>query len=94
WVGIKVITYNLSGDRVKQELWLDLTNGKNGGRWRKVHENLDAGGWSIPPLVAATCQIPSDQRLTAPEPLIILRGHGIREQWFKKATIREIQPPP
>ena len=93
WVGIKVITYNLPRNRVKQELWLDLTDGEHGGTWRKVHEHTDAGGWSIPPLVAATCRIASDQRLTEPEPLIILRGHGIREQWLKKATIREIQPP-
>ena len=93
WVGIKVITYNLPRGRVKQELWLDLTDGKDGGTWRKVHEHLDAGGWSISPEVAATCRIAPDQRLTEPEPLIILRGHGIREQWLKKATIREIEPP-
>ncbi len=93
WVGIKVITYNLPRNRVKQELWLDLTDGEHGGAWEKIHEHTDAGGWSIPPQVAATCQIASDQRLTEPEPLIILRGHDIREQWFKKATIREIQPP-
>ncbi|HEX8440380.1 hypothetical protein [Archangium sp.] len=94
WVGIKVITYNLPGGRVKQELWLDLTDGVNGGTWEKAHEHVDAGGWSIPAEVAATCRIRADQRLTAPEPFIILRGHGIREQWYKKATVREIQPPP
>jgi hypothetical protein len=93
WVGIKVITYDLPGGKVKQELWLDLTDGENGGTWKKVHEHLDAGGWGISPEVAATCRIAADQRLTRPEPLIILRNHGIREQWYKKATIREIQPP-
>ncbi len=93
WVGIKVITYDLPGGQVKQELWLDLTDGQNGGTWKKVHEHLDAGGWGISPQVAATCRIAADQRLTRPEPLIILRNHGIREQRYKKATIREIQPP-
>lgn len=93
WVGIKVITYDLPGGQVKQELWLDLTDGENGGTWKKVHEHLDAGGWGISPEVAATCRISADQRLTRPEPLIILRNHGIREQRYKKATIREIQPP-
>ncbi len=93
WVGIKVITYDLPGGRVKQELWLDLTDGANGGTWKKVHEHLDTGGWGISPEVAATCRIAADQRITTPEPLIILRNHGIREQRYKKATIREIQPP-
>ncbi|WP_108067169.1 hypothetical protein [Vitiosangium sp. GDMCC 1.1324] len=93
WVGIKVITYDLPGGQVKQELWLDLTDGANGGTWEKVHEHIDAGGWSIPPEVAATCRIAPDQRITTPEPFIILRNQDIREQWYKKVTIREIQPP-
>lgn len=93
WVGIKVITYDLPGGRVKQELWLDLTDGENGGTWQKVHEHVDEGGWSIPLEVARSCRIAPDQRITTPEPFIILRNHGIREQWYKKLTIREIQPP-
>jgi hypothetical protein len=93
WVGIKVITYDLNGGRVKQELWLDLTDGENGGTWQKVHEHVDEGGWSIPPEEARSCRIAPDQRITTPEPFIILRNHGIREQWYKKLTVREIQPP-
>jgi hypothetical protein len=93
WVGIKVITYDLPGGRVQQELWLDLTDGENGGTWQKVHEHVDSGGWSIPLEVAITCRIAPDQRITTPEPFIILRNEGIREQWYKKLTVREIQPP-
>lgn len=93
WIGLKVLTYNLPGDRVKQELWMDLTDGREGGTWRKVHEHIDAGGWSIPPRIAATCGIPADHRITTPQPFIILRNDKVREQWLKKLTVREIVPP-
>jgi hypothetical protein len=58
-----------------------------------VHEHTDAGGWGIDPTVAATCKIAADHRITRPEPFVILRSHGIREQWYKKVSVREIQPP-
>lgn len=93
WLGLKVLTYNLPGERVKQELWLDTTDGRDGGTWRKVHEHVDAGGWSINPRVAVTCGIPADHRITSPQPFIILRNDKVREQWLKKLTVREIVPP-
>jgi hypothetical protein len=93
WIGIKVITYNLPNGRVKLELWRDLTDGLNGGSWEKVHEYADAGGWSISPRVAASCAIPSDHRITTPQPVVIIRNSNIVEQWYKKVTLREIQPP-
>jgi hypothetical protein len=94
WLGLKVLTYNLPGARVKQELWLDFTDGRDGGTWQKVHEHVDAGGWSISPKVAATCGIPADHRITTPQPFIILRNEKVREQWLKKLTVREVVPPP
>ncbi len=94
WLGLKVLVYNLPGGRVAQEIWLDLTDGRDGGTWRKVHEHVDAGGWSINPRVAATCGIPADHRITTPQPFIILRNDKVREQWLKKLTVREITPPP
>lgn len=72
---------------------LDFTGVRNGGTWRKVHEHIDAGGWSIPPKVAATCGIPADHLITTPQPFIILRNDKVREQWLKKLTVREILPP-
>jgi len=94
WVGIKVITYNLPGDAVKLELWVDLTDGESGGHWEKVHEYIDAGGWSIDEEEAASCKIAPDHRITTPQPFVVIRNDGVREQWLKKLTIREIQPPP
>jgi hypothetical protein len=93
WIGIKVITYNLPDGRVKLELWRDRSDGLNGGSWEKVHEYADAGGWSISSTVAASCAIPADYRITTPQPVVIIRNSNIAEQWYKKATLREIQPP-
>lgn len=93
WIGIKVITYNLPNGHVKLELWRDLTDGLSGGSWEKVHEYVDAGGWSISPTVAASCAIPADHRITTPQPVVIIRNNNIAEHWYKKATLREIQPP-
>ncbi|MGZ5490351.1 MAG: hypothetical protein ACXW2E_08525, partial [Nitrososphaeraceae archaeon] len=43
WLGIKGIIYNLPGDKgVKQEFWIDKTNE---GKWEKVYEFADQGGF-------------------------------------------------
>ncbi len=93
WIGMKMIVYSVDGGaHVKQELWRDLTDGANGGTWEKVLEHTDAGGWSVDAATAASCGIPPDFVITAPQPLVILRNDSITEQWYKKASIREIRP--
>jgi hypothetical protein len=93
WVGMKIIVYTVDGGRhVKQELWRDLTDGQHGGTWEKVFEHTDAGGWSVDPAVAASCSVPPDYIITTSEPFVIVRSDGVAEQWYKKFTIREIQP--
>jgi hypothetical protein len=43
WLGIKGIIYNLPDDKgVKQEFWIDKTNE---GKWEKVYEFIDQGGF-------------------------------------------------
>ncbi len=43
WLGIKGVVYNLPGDKgVKQEFWIDKTNE---GKWEKVYEFTDEGGF-------------------------------------------------
>jgi hypothetical protein len=93
WVGMKVIVYNVDGGRhVKQELWRDLTDGENGGAWVKVLEHTDAGGWSVDPAVAASCNVAPDHIITTREPFVIVRSDGVAEQRYKKFTVREIRP--
>lgn len=93
WIGMKVVVYNVDGGRhVKQELWRDLTDGKDGGTWVKVFEHTDAGGWSIDPAIAASCGVAADHLITDGAPFVIVRGDRVAEQWYKKFTIREIRP--
>jgi hypothetical protein len=45
WVGIKLVTYDLPGDDVKLELWVDDGNQQN--KWKKATEYVDDGDWEV-----------------------------------------------
>ncbi|MGI5862037.1 MAG: HYR domain-containing protein, partial [Myxococcales bacterium] len=92
WIGMKAIVYNTPAG-VKLEIWRDMTDGANGGAWEKIHEYLDAGGWSIDAAAAASCNIPPDQQITWPAPFVIVRNDKISDQRYKKMSIREIVAP-
>src|ERR671916_3206437 len=45
WVGIKMVVYDLAGDDVKLELWVDDGNQQN--KWKKATEYVDDGDWEV-----------------------------------------------
>ena len=45
WVGVKMVVYDLAGDDVKLELWVDDGNQQN--KWKKATEYIDDGDWEV-----------------------------------------------
>lgn len=49
WVGMKIICRNTPEGWVLIEGYRDMTDGANGGDWKKVLEKLDKGDWHMAP---------------------------------------------
>jgi hypothetical protein len=45
WIGIKQVVYDLDGDDVKLELWVD--DGDEENNWKKATEYVDDGDWEV-----------------------------------------------
>ena len=82
WYGMKAICYNMPDGTLKQETWMDTTDGLNGGTWIKISENVDTGSWQGPVVERACAESTIRSNLSTD-------GSYIE---YKKWTVREIQP--
>ena len=86
-----------SNTKVQQELWMDLTDGLNGGTWVKIFEFVDYDGWSFD--APFCCDYHRGKVLLPPymqtNYSVYLRTDGLvngGKQYYKKFSIRQIDP--
>lgn len=98
WIGMKFVVYTVSNDSVKLELYIDMTEGRRGGDWIKVHEVLDKpGSWkksTSAEEIPSSCDVQNGDTVLGSRDVCFLRmdGSSETEVHWTNASIRNIVP--
>lgn len=107
WIGVKfVVQDEVSTGHVRFRMYVDFTNGQNGGDWREVLDEADRGDWESRDHDMSRC-VREGKRTGIREIITASKSGGItmlRNTWngrqpnfrmdFKWMTVREIDPLP
>ncbi|MEO9363717.1 MAG: discoidin domain-containing protein [Nitrososphaera sp.] len=103
WIGYKFIVRDNSAGQVKLEMYMDMTNGLNGGTWTKVSEFTDTGrnfgaGFDScrsgvdPALPLTASNVRAGSETGRPNIAVYFRSDGVNTDGllYKEASVREI----
>lgn len=99
WIGMKFVVLTVPGTSdVLLELYVDLTDGEDGGAWELVHSHVDVpGSWLAAEPVPAQCEDLTDagETILGPRAHCFFRASGYddgTEVHWKKGSIRNVVP--
>ncbi len=95
WIGVKFVIYNTGSNAVKLELYLDTTDGEDGGLWNKLIEYSDIGNWPLATSAkydSKLCGYESSKVFSDAATSIFIRNDQVKQAYYKNFSIREIIP--